>query len=223
MEHPHQGDGLAQLVASLGHDLRTPVNAILGYCELLGEELVDAGLERLREDVRRVQACGAHLAAMMEALVDLARLEQGQAQVTPSAVALGRVVDEALASLGPPEQVGGPRIEIQDGAVGSVAVDPVRLRRALVSAARVIADRAGERRVRASIARRPEGAAISIEAAGDSDAAPARLVREADGGLLMARALCARIGVSVTVEAEGRIVFTIPPNDRASPGAAAIG
>lgn len=41
-------------LASLRHDLRTPINQIIGYSELVGEELVDLGEQGLQQDLEKV-------------------------------------------------------------------------------------------------------------------------------------------------------------------------
>lgn len=218
---PRSSIDVATLVASLGHELRTPLNAILGYSELLAEELGDPAHEELRGDLRRIRQCGEHLVALVDALVDLARIDRGQASIEPAPVELEPVVTRALAPLRPPRRVDGPPVEvIAQGDLGLVRVDVRRLGPAVLAAVRAIADQASARRVAVLIARRPEGVSITAQAAaasGAEDAPPPRLTTAGHGGLLVARALCAAIGVSFAVEDEARVVLTIPPRAEGAP------
>jgi sigma-B regulation protein RsbU (phosphoserine phosphatase) len=48
-------------LSQLRHDLRTPLNQIIGYSELLQEEAEDRGLDQFAADLRRIQAAARHL------------------------------------------------------------------------------------------------------------------------------------------------------------------
>lgn len=69
----------AALVASLGHDLRSPLNAILGYAQLMIEEGADGAGSSAVEDLRRILAAGQLQLAHLGALLELARHEAGLA------------------------------------------------------------------------------------------------------------------------------------------------
>lgn len=211
MDQESEARDLVKLLARLGHDLRSPLHAILGYCDLLGTELKNAGLDSQIEDVHGIQVSAAQATDLIDALVDLAKLTQGTSPLAPAPVALGPLVREALEPLRPPGDLDGPPVEIRGGDGVSAVVDGPRLRRALIVATRVILDRAGNRRVAASVTRRPECIAIIAQAEDPRTGAPVHIVSESDGGLRIARSLCARMGVAVSVEADGRILFSIPP------------
>ena len=54
-----------KILAKLRHDLRTPVNAILGYCDLLKEDLASSGVNGL-EDLDKIAAAGRQLVELIE-------------------------------------------------------------------------------------------------------------------------------------------------------------
>lgn len=68
----------SNFLSAMSHELRTPLNAILGFSELLGS----AKGERLEgENLRQVQAissAGWHLLQLVEGVIDLSRIEQGE-------------------------------------------------------------------------------------------------------------------------------------------------
>jgi class 3 adenylate cyclase/CheY-like chemotaxis protein len=76
---------------SLSRDLRTPLNSIVGYSELLEEEAEEGGYVDLLPDLQRIRTAGRHLLGQVHALLDLAedlgadRLQPQDDQAAPSA------------------------------------------------------------------------------------------------------------------------------------------
>jgi class 3 adenylate cyclase/FixJ family two-component response regulator len=60
--------------ARIRHDLRTPVNAIIGYSEMLIEDAEEAGSAALVADLRRIHGAGHKLLALID---DIVRLSEG--------------------------------------------------------------------------------------------------------------------------------------------------
>jgi signal transduction histidine kinase len=61
-------------LSNTSHELRTPLNAVLGFTQLL--QLSDLGHED-KESVERILAAGRHLLALINELIDIARIESG--------------------------------------------------------------------------------------------------------------------------------------------------
>jgi signal transduction histidine kinase/CheY-like chemotaxis protein len=70
-------------LANMSHELRTPLNGILGYAEILKHRP-----EQLDQAIAIIQRSGKHLLALIEDLLDLARIEAGRLQLNPSQVDL---------------------------------------------------------------------------------------------------------------------------------------
>jgi adenylate cyclase len=68
---PGRGTGL--LKTSLKHDLRTPLNHIIGYCELLIEEAGERTLQALVPDLQRIHGAGRRLLGVINDLFDPAK------------------------------------------------------------------------------------------------------------------------------------------------------
>jgi signal transduction histidine kinase len=68
----------SQFLANMSHELRTPMNAILGYTELIIDEIYGAVPEPIREVLERVQQSGQHLLGLINAVLDLSRIEAGR-------------------------------------------------------------------------------------------------------------------------------------------------
>ncbi len=92
--------GRAQFIANLSHELRTPLNAILGYAELVREELTDRREIELLDDVFRIERAGRTLLALINDVIDLAKIDAGRMKLAPerfdAALVLQEVVEELM-------------------------------------------------------------------------------------------------------------------------------
>ncbi len=71
------GRGSAEIFRTLRHDLRASINLIIGYSELLLEEAADRGETGLTPDVRKINVAGRQLLALVNELLDPAKLDSG--------------------------------------------------------------------------------------------------------------------------------------------------
>ena len=116
----------SEFVATVSHDLRSPLTAILGYIELIAR--VGPVTEQQREFIRRVQLSVEQITSLVMALLDLGRIESGldnAKERTPLGVLAGYAVD----SLRTAAEAKGLTLET-DLPLDLPAVDgvPVRLR-----------------------------------------------------------------------------------------------
>ena len=58
---------------NMSHDIRTPMNAIIGYANLASRHIDDT--ERLKKYMNNIQACGQNLLSLLNDVLDLARIE----------------------------------------------------------------------------------------------------------------------------------------------------
>jgi signal transduction histidine kinase len=118
----------AAFLAAVSHELRSPLNAILGFADILMEE-VDGPLEpTAREEVEQIRGSGAHLLALINDILELSALESGQLRLSR-----GRVDLTALAN------------EVVREARGLVGEKPLTVR---VEAAAPVVARVDQRRIR---------------------------------------------------------------------------
>ncbi len=85
-------------LSSTSHELRTPLNSILGFTQLL--EMSDLGDED-RDSVRRILKAGRHLLALINEIIDIARIESGELSVSLEPVAVQPVIEEASQLMAP--------------------------------------------------------------------------------------------------------------------------
>ncbi|QKE82549.1 ATP-binding protein [Arthrobacter sp. NEB 688] len=89
--------GKSELLAALGHEARTPLQAIVGFAELLGTMDLDEG--RRREALAHIDAAAGHVLDLLGEVLDLSRLEAGALPIALEPVPLREVVDEVLGLL----------------------------------------------------------------------------------------------------------------------------
>jgi signal transduction histidine kinase len=151
--------------ASVSHDLKSPLNAILGFAELV------AHTERLSpgqsESLAPIERRGRELLALIETILDAARVEAGQLTLVHDSVTVSDLFGDAIAK---GRDLGADRpvevvAEIVEG-IGILHVDRVRMGRALATFIGH-ALRTAERefiRVRAVPSRKPGMIRIDVEA-----------------------------------------------------------
>ena len=117
-------------IFNLSHDIRTPMNAILGYAELARRHL-DAP-QIAGEHLDRVAVAGKHLLALIDDLLELSELDARGVHPKPEANELAAVVRETVDMLRP--QLDGRHLDVtlrlEDGAT-QVLIDAPRFQRAL--------------------------------------------------------------------------------------------
>ena len=71
-----------EFLATMSHELRTPLNGILSFAELLTEQVAGSLNERQLRQVKHIETSGQHLLALINDLLDLAKVESGHLDLT---------------------------------------------------------------------------------------------------------------------------------------------
>lgn len=115
-------------LSSMSHELRTPLNAVLGYAQLLRmDQTTSPGTQ---ESAAEIETAGRHLLALVNDILDLARIESGKLELHLENVALAGVLAESRRSFAPQAQQRGITLEIPELPV-ILRADLVRLRQVL--------------------------------------------------------------------------------------------
>jgi signal transduction histidine kinase/ActR/RegA family two-component response regulator len=85
-------------LSNTSHELRTPLNAVLGFTQLL--QLSDLRKED-RDSVERILAAGRHLLALINELIDIARIESGEFSLSVEPVQVQLLVEETCQLMAP--------------------------------------------------------------------------------------------------------------------------
>ena len=87
----------SHFLANMSHELRTPLNAIIGFSELM---LGPMKHDKLQEYARDIADGGRHLLAVLNNVLDMARIEAGKVELDDHVIRLGSLVEHALSVLG---------------------------------------------------------------------------------------------------------------------------
>jgi PAS domain S-box-containing protein len=105
-----------EFLATVSHEIRTPVNAILGYHDLLGMRIGGSLTATQQNYLDRASASGRHLLSIIDQVLDFARLDAERIRVGHKVFHLGDVVADALAIVAPQAQHRGVEILTSSGA-----------------------------------------------------------------------------------------------------------
>jgi signal transduction histidine kinase len=86
----------AAFLAAVSHELRSPLNAILGFADILMEEVDGPLSPTAREEVEQIRGSGAHLAALINDILEFSALESGQLKLTLRTVNIAAVAREVV-------------------------------------------------------------------------------------------------------------------------------
>ncbi len=88
-------------LARLSHDLRTPLNSIIGFTRLLLKEMPGPLNAEQRKQLGMVEAAGAHLLELINDVLDLSKIEAGRLELTFADVAVGEMAGEVADLVAP--------------------------------------------------------------------------------------------------------------------------
>jgi two-component system cell cycle sensor histidine kinase PleC len=86
----------SQFLANMSHELRTPLNAILGFSEMISSRLFEKDPARNAEYAGLIHSSGQHLLALINDILDLAKIEAGRWQLEEAELQLHRIAEDAL-------------------------------------------------------------------------------------------------------------------------------
>ena len=80
--------------ASMSHELKTPLQSILGYSELIGDEAAQLGAEQILSDSRKINRSGKNLLKLINDILDMAKLDANKMEVKPVLFELKTLLEE---------------------------------------------------------------------------------------------------------------------------------
>lgn len=123
----------AQFLANMSHDLRTPLNAVIGYVDLLQLEIHGPLTANQQDMVERIGRSGNHLRTLIEDVLDFAKIETGRLQLRLENIPLTAVIESVQTLVASQAEVKGLTLTYacDDGCL--VRADRERLNQILVN------------------------------------------------------------------------------------------
>jgi PAS domain S-box-containing protein len=122
----------SQFLSRMSHELRTPLNAVLGFTQLLQIEARQSGHAGQLAKLEHVRDAGDHLLSLINDVLDLSGLVEGEIRLSLQPVDLGELVRQSLPLLHSLAEQ--HEVAVETGRTEGVAcADPTRLRQVLIN------------------------------------------------------------------------------------------
>ena len=125
----------SDFLSSMSHELRSPLNAILGFAQLM-ESASPLPTDSQKESIAQILQAGWHLLKLINEILDLAVIESGKVSLSPESVSLAEVMSECQAMMEPQAQQRGIRMtfpQFDDDAPFFVKADRTRLKQIIIN------------------------------------------------------------------------------------------
>jgi signal transduction histidine kinase len=97
-----QSAAKSEFLAKVSHEVRNPLNAIIGFSELMMEERFGAiGNDRYRQYLKDIHSSGGHIMSLVSDLLDLSKIEAGHLELAFAGVALNELIEQCVALMQP--------------------------------------------------------------------------------------------------------------------------
>ena len=73
-----------EFLFNMSHDLRTPMNAVLGYTQIAKHDLMNP--EKLKYELNRIDTAGKSLLDLLNEILEMSRIESGKTELAGSAI-----------------------------------------------------------------------------------------------------------------------------------------
>ncbi|MBO6164219.1 MAG: response regulator [Lachnospiraceae bacterium] len=123
----------SDFLASMSHDMRTPMNGIIGMTAIAATHLDDR--ERVADCLKKITDSSAHLLALINEVLDMNKIESGKIDLLEEDFDLAELVDSVLAMTRPQVEARGHNLNVHIGEVAheKVVGDSTRIREILVN------------------------------------------------------------------------------------------
>ncbi|MFF9550612.1 response regulator [Methylobacterium fujisawaense] len=229
----------SQFLANMSHELRTPLSAVIGYSEMVQEELEDIGEADLVADMKKIETNARHLLGLINDVLDISKIEADRVEVYAEDFDVATVVQEVAVTVeGLIAKKGNTLALALEADLGSAHTDVTKLRQCLINLLSNAAKFTENGRITLSVARvdttmrfsvtdtgigmTPEQVGRLFERFTQADASTTRRFGGTGLGLAITRAFAEMLGGAIAVESrqgEGT-TFTLTLPVRFETGAA---
>jgi len=121
----------SEFLSSMSHELRTPLNAILGFSELMLDGTGGVLSEKQARWVGHISKAGKHLLQLISDILDLAKIEAGQVDLTLEAFAVETALPEVMSNVRPLAMAKQIRLEVHGDTGVCLIADRLRFKQVL--------------------------------------------------------------------------------------------
>ena len=123
----------SNFLANMSHDIRTPMNAIVGFSVLLGKECENP--DKVREYTRKIASSSQHLLSLINDILDMSKIESGKTSLNMTEFSLPELVDELYTMMLPQARAKQQRFDLHTkGCLPELLLgDKLRLNQVLIN------------------------------------------------------------------------------------------
>lgn len=125
---------LKRFLAFFSHELRSPLNSIIGFSELIAEEGPAIPQENLQQYNEAIKSSGTHLLHLINDILDLSKIEAGKMDLRFAPVGIRNLVESVKQVVRPQLEARSLTLEIRmDAELDDIIADGVRLKQILLN------------------------------------------------------------------------------------------
>jgi signal transduction histidine kinase len=228
----------SEFLAKMSHELKNPLNAIIGYSEILIEDVGETETQK-GKDLGSIRSAGHRLLGLIDDLLDLSRLEAGKVELHDGEFELADLIEKLVSPSRPAVVASGNELVVQPLPTGRIVCDLEKLQRVVEGLLSNAAKFTKNGRITLSASMRDDAWLVSIADTGVG-IAPARMASLFDTfgtsedetaskygdevrlGLPLAHRYCQLMGGSLSVQSQlglgSTVTVTLPrrPSRRAA-------
>ncbi len=123
----------SNFLSNMSHDIRTPMNAVLGFATLLEKDAAQE--EKVRYYTRKITASSQHLLSLINDILDMSKIESGKTSLSMVEFSLPQLVDELYTMMLPQARAKGQELDLLTrGSLPELLVgDRLRLNQVLIN------------------------------------------------------------------------------------------
>lgn len=124
----------SQFLANMSHELRTPLSAVIGYSEMLAEEIEEIGGTALLPDVAKIEANARHLLSLINDVLDISKIEANKVEIYPETFDVSGMLKEIAETVQSLVEKKDNRLALQlADQLGDMHTDIVKVRQCLLN------------------------------------------------------------------------------------------
>ena len=121
-------------VADMSHQMRTPLNAIIGYSELLEDDIASADIEASRSDIKRIHEACDTMTRLVTDILDLSKIEAGQVKLQLEEIGIDYLLQELATACETLASKRNNKLTIEYAKdIGVIKADEIQLRQILLN------------------------------------------------------------------------------------------
>lgn len=124
----------SKFLAVLSHELRSPLNAVIGFSEIIAEQSFGPiSVPKYADYAREIRDSSKHLLALIDDMLDIARIESGAVEVNEEEFGTDKMFDGVRRLMTPLAEKRGVQLDIEEPVTARLQADPRLVRQILIN------------------------------------------------------------------------------------------